>query len=200
MTTQTKPTRPGKTAAESLPARRRFTSDEYERMVRAGIIRDGERVELLDGEVVCMAAMAERHSSRVRFLNTDLNAKLPGRAIVDVQLPLRLLPGWEPQPDIVLLRPRADWYGARHPEPEDVFLVIEVCDSSLRYDRTVKLPRYAAAGIVEVWLVDLNGRRVLVFRVPRNGRYTETLTFRRGEVLTPLALPELQLAVDDVLG
>ncbi|HZQ34913.1 MAG TPA: Uma2 family endonuclease [Dehalococcoidia bacterium] len=108
--------------------------------------------------------------------------------------------GSEPQPDLVLLRPRDDLYESGLPGPDDVLLLIEVADTSLAYDRDDKLPLYAAAGIIEVWIEDLPGDRLFVHREPQDGRYRTALTLTRGDAITPLAFPELSLSLDDLLG
>jgi Uma2 family endonuclease len=180
--------------------RRRFTIDEYERMIEAGILYEDERVELLEGEIVCIAPIGTPHSGCVDFLNRWFTLHLPPTALVRVQNPIRLEPGSEPQPDICIVRYRADYYRARHPIPEDIFLVIEVADTTLSYDRDVKLPLYAAAGIPEAWIVDLAVGQVLVYWSPRRGRYTRSQVVERDGTLTPRAFPDLHLPAADLLG
>ncbi|MGI8551972.1 MAG: Uma2 family endonuclease [Dehalococcoidia bacterium] len=182
------------------PARRRFTVDEYYRMADAGILREDERVELLDGEIVLMAAIRSRHARCVEFLAEWFIIRLVGQVIVRIQNPVRLDDGSEPEPDIALLRMRADRYGDVHPGPPDVLLLIEVADSSLGYDRDTKLPRYAKAGIPELWLVDLNGERVLMHRKPNGTRYEQVEAIERGEMLTVDGFPHISLPVNDLLG
>jgi Uma2 family endonuclease len=183
----------------SVP-RRHFTVDEYYCMAKAGVLREDERVELLDGEILEMSPIGSRHAACVRGLTERFVLQLAGRAIVSTQNPVRLSSGSEPEPDLALLRPRADGYAKSHPGPEDVLLIIEVSDTTLHYDRDTKLPFYAAAGIPEVWLWDLNGARVLVYREPRDGQYRRTSVIERGGVLSPEAFPDLELLVDDILG
>ncbi len=126
--------------------------------------------------------------------------RLGERAIVSVQNPASIPPDSEPQPDLMVLRPSHDFYARAHPEPRDVFLVVEVADTSLGYDRAVKTLLYARAGIPEVWLVDLNAEAVEVYRQPATGRYAETQRRPRGERLGCEAFPDWVLSVDDVLG
>lgn len=182
------------------PQRRRFTVDEYERMIALGILEEGERVELLRGEIYCMAAMGARHMACVSRSDDLLRAGLPARAVTRVQGPIRLPNGSEPEPDIAVVRRRADYYQSAHPVLADVYFVIEVADSSLRSDRDRKIPVYAEAGIPESWLVDLPGQQIFVYREPRDGQYRQVTVHRRGDVVTPRAFPDLKLAVDDVLG
>ncbi|MGH2588731.1 MAG: Uma2 family endonuclease [Dehalococcoidia bacterium] len=180
--------------------RRRFTVDEYYCMAEAGILHDDDRVELLDGEIIEMSAIGDKHFISVLRSNTIFSARLAGRALVSVQSPVRLSSGSEPEPDITLLRPRQDFYGTGKPGPEDVLLLIEVSDTTLVYDRDVKLPFYAAAGIPEVWIVDLNAARVLVYREPQDGAYRQTTVVARDGVLSPVAFPDLVLPVAEIVG
>lgn len=180
--------------------RRRFTVDEYHRMAAAGILHEDDHIELLDGEIIEMAPIGGRHIACLIALTESLILRLTGRALVSPQNPIRLSSGSEPEPDVALLRLRPDRYRDGPPTPADVYLVIEVADTSLRYDRQTKLPLYAAAGIAEVWVTDLAGERVLVYRSPREGRYRRTTVVRRGGTLAPEAFPDVVLRVDEVLG
>ncbi|HLZ73189.1 MAG TPA: Uma2 family endonuclease [Dehalococcoidia bacterium] len=195
--------RTGKQPNPPAPApaleRRRFSIDEYDRMIAAGILCEDERVELLEGAIVCMAPIGVRHVAAVHRLTTRFSRELPD-VIVSVQNPIRLPQGSEPQPDVAILRPREDFYESGLPGPADVLLLIEIADTSLEYDRDVKLPLYAAAGSIEVWIEDLNGERMLVYREPKDGQYTRMQVIERGGTLAPLAFPELTLALDDLLG
>jgi len=192
-------TRPAGGSAK--PARRRFTVDEYYRMAETGILTPDERVELLNGEIYEMAAMGSRHAGRVSFLSRWLNARLAARAIVRVQLPIHLSAGSEPEPDlaVVLLRKDDPDYDRAHPTPDEVRLVIEIADSSLAYDRDLKLPRYAEAGIPEVWIVDLLSNRVLVYREPEGANYRSVETVGRDGTLAPTAFADLHLPVAELL-
>lgn len=181
-------------------ARRSFTVEEYHQMAHAGILTEDDRVELLEGDIVEMSPIGIRHAVCVRRLNRLFSRSVGDRAIVDVQNPIRLGEHSEPQPDVVLLRPRADLYAVSHPGPADVFLVIEVAETSADGDREVKMPLYARADLPEAWLVDLAGERIEVYRHPTAQGYQEVLRFQRGEILTPRAFPDLGLAVDAILG
>lgn len=180
--------------------RKRFTVIDYEQMAATGIISDGDRVELIEGEIVEMAALGPQHAACVDRLTQRLPFLVQGRAIVRVQNPIRLSEHSQPQPDVTLLQPRDDFYAGGHPEPEDVLLLIEVSESSLAYDRDVKLPLYAAAGIAEVWLVALLPQVVEVYRAPSEYGFGEKRTLRRGDTLSPLHLPDAVLRVDEMLG
>ena len=187
-------------ALEWQPQRRMFTVDEYERMIESGVFRDRERIELIEGEILRMAAIGVRHWRVVNLFAEFLLPRLVGRAIVSIQSSIRLSLRSEPEPDVAVLRRPADYYLGRLPGPEDVLLLIEVADTSLAYDRRRKLPLYAAAKIPEVWLTDLDHDRACLHRNPVGRSYAEVTTVERGGTLTPLAFPELTIALDDVLG
>lgn len=180
--------------------KRRFTVDEFHRMGEAGVLGEDDRVELIDGEVLTMTPIGPRHASCVRRLIALLSRLAAGAAIVDAQNPLPIGEFVEPQPDIVLLRPRPDFYRDAHPRPSDALLVIEVAESSADYDRTIKAPLYARGGIPELWIVNLHEQVVEVYRHPESGRYAEQLIARRG---TSISLPTPgapQIAIDDIVG
>ncbi len=181
-------------------SRRRFTVDEYRRMLESGILAEDDRVELINGEIVEMAPIGSRHAACVRRLNNLFSRQVGDRAVVGVQDPVRLDEYSEPQPDLTLLRPRPDYYAGGHPGPEDVLLVVEVAETSAEYDRQIKVPLYARAGIREVWLVDLAASAVEVYREPTPEGYRQVRRFGRGETLSPAALPEITVAVDDLLA
>ena len=180
--------------------RRRFTVDEYHRMAEAGILTEDDRVELIEGEIVDMSPIGSRHAACVKRMTSFFYRQVGQKAIVSVQDPIRLTERSEPQPDVALLRPRPDFYTQAHPGSEDVLLVVEVAETSPDYDRTVKVPLYARSGIPEVWLVDLAGEGVEVYRTPTPQGYREVRHVRRGQCLAPEAFPDLDLAVDDILG
>jgi len=183
-----------------VPKTRRFTADEYHRMGEVGILTDEDRVELIDGEIIEMSPIGPPHMRCVMFLNEVFVRRLAGRAVVSPQNSIRLTPHTEPQPDVILLQPPLDRYARRIPQPSDALLVVEVADISQVRDRQVKLPRYAAAGISEVWIVDLDADAVEVYRAPAPTAYTESRRLVRGEALAPSAFPDVSLAVGDILG
>ncbi|HEY2738818.1 MAG TPA: Uma2 family endonuclease [Thermoanaerobaculia bacterium] len=181
-------------------ARRRFTSAEYHTMAEAGILAEDERVELIAGEIVRMAPIGSRHAGGVKRLNRRLTRDLGERALISIQDPIAIGDNSEPQPDVAVLRPRPDDYTHSHPKPADVLLVIEVADSSLAYDRGVKIPLYAVAGILEVWLVCLDERRVEIHREPAPAGYRNIRILHPGDRVSPLAFPDFELTVDAILG
>jgi Uma2 family endonuclease len=180
--------------------KRRFTADEYQRTGEAGIFSPEDRVELIDGEILTMSPIGSPHAGAVNRANRTLVIGTQGRALVAVQNPVRLNAFSEPEPDLVLLRPRDDFYRSSHPQPQDVLLIIEISESTLRYDRDFKGPLYARNGIVEYWLVDLTSETVTCHSRPENGVYRDAATFHRGQMLMPKALPNFIVAVDDLLG
>ena len=179
---------------------RRFSVPEYHQMARAGILKEDDTVELVEGEVLEMTPTGPRHAVCVSRLNHRLTVTLTGRAIVSVQSLVQLSPYSEPQPELALLRPPFARYTDAHPGPEDLFLVIEVADTTIDDDRARKVPLYARAGIRETWLVNLRDEAVEVYRQPTQEGYRDVLTLRRGQSLAPEAFPDRVLAVDDILG
>ena len=180
--------------------RKRFTIAEYEQIAATGIFNEDERFELIQGEIVQMAALGPQHATCVDRLYQRLVLLVGDRAYVRGQNPVRLSQHSQPQPDIAVVQRRDDYYVRGHPEPEDVLLLIEVSESSLPYDRDVKLPLYAAAGIAEVWIVALLPQVVEVYRAPSENGYGEKRTLRRGDTLSPLHLPEVALGVEEIIG
>ena len=178
--------------------KRRFNVHEYHRMAAAGILTPRDRVQLIDGEIVVMAAVSSRHAATVNRLNR-LFSKACDSQIVSVQLPVRLDEWSEPEPDVALLRSKADFYSSAHPTPEDTLLVVEVSHTTLRFDREVKLPLYAAAGITECWIVNLQAGHIEVYREPGAEGYGRVERIPRGASISPSALPEVVLRVDDIL-
>jgi Uma2 family endonuclease len=178
--------------------RRRFTVHDYHRMGEAGILHEDDRVELIEGEIVEMAAIGTRHFACVNQLTRSLVREVGDAAIVSVQNPVRLDEHTEPQPDLTVLRARD--YRESLPMPEDVLLLIEVSDTTLAYDRGVKLPLYSRAGIQEVWMVDVSHEVIERHTDPSGDGYQGIERTRRGGTIESVALPELTLSVDTVLG
>ncbi len=178
--------------------RRRFTVYEYHRMGEAGILHEDDRVELIEGELVDMTPIGGRHAACVRELNRLLVKRVGDEMRVDVQNPIRLGEHSEPQPDLAVIR--AHKYGESLPGAEDALLLIEVSDTTLSYDRNVKLPLYARAGIREAWVVNLHGGTIERHTYPSENGYRSVVNARPGEKMESVALPDLTLAVDDVFA
>ena len=181
-------------------SRRQFSSTDFRKMAEHGIINEDERVELIDGEVCTMSPIGPRHMAIVRRLNEFFIQSLAGRATIGVQDSIELNDFTQPQPDITVLRKRADYYSSQLARPEDILLVVEVADSSLHFDHHEKVPRYAAAGIREVWLVDVESETVSQFTEPRGDAYQSMKSFVRGQTIDAMTSIGLSLSVVDILG
>ena len=182
------------------PQRRKLSADKFERMGQTGILGPEPRVELIEGEMIEMAPIGSRHAAAVNLLAAHFFRAVGNAALVWTQSPLRLSDDSEPQPDLMLLRPNADHYRSAHPRPEDVLLLIEVADTSLAFDRDTKLPLYARHGVPEVWILDLDAKRLDVYREPRAGTYHRKLERREGESIAPVRLPIATLQVGAVFA
>jgi len=177
----------------------RFTSREYYRMAETGVLPPNARVELLDGQILNMSPIGPSHGSAVKRLN-DFFSNLPHeRWLLAVQDPIAVDDYSEPQPDLMLLKRAPDFYQKRHPGPEDVFLLIEVSDSTLAFDREEKLPVYGRAGIREVWIINLPDQAVEIFRDPHYEGYASTEILRPGAQARPLAFPDVAVDVAALL-
>ncbi len=186
------------TSLDSLSARH-FSVEEYHRMVEVGILREDERVELIDGRILRMSPIGSQHAAYVSFLNRKLRA-IEETVIVRIQDPIILDDETEPQPDVAIVKFRANAYADSHPSAEDVLLLVEVADTSLEEDRLIKLPRYADSGVPEVWIFNLIEGIVEVYREPltlANGipGYRRRTDFRVGESLNPEAFPDLSIEI-----
>jgi len=186
---------------DEVLTRHRFTVEEYHRLGEVGILPEDSRIELIAGDIVVREPIGSYHAGTVNRLNRLWTSILGERAVVQVQNPVELAKDdSEVQPDVTLLRPRADFYAARHPVAADVLLLIEVADTSLPRDRRVKMPLYARAGVSEAWLVDLTTDRVEVYRRPTARGYGDVRALGRGEAIAPEAFPHLTIAIADLLG
>jgi len=189
-------------AIDALPAepgvqRHRLTVAQYHRMAEAGVLAHDARVELVEGAIVDMAPIGSRHAAAVKRLNALLTHAVGARAIVSVQDPIRLGDRSEPQPDLALLRPRADFYAGAAPTAADALLVVEVAQASAAYDRQVKVPLYAQHGVPEVWVVDLDDGLLRFYRALQSGRYADiTATETPGAT----AVPGLEGVTVDLTG
>jgi Uma2 family endonuclease len=180
--------------------RRYFNVTEYNLMGERGILSEDDRVELIEGEILKMSPIGSRHAACVDRLNLLLVRLAGQRAIIRVQNPIRLSDYSEPQPDVALLRLHNDFYAEGHPSPADVLLVVEAADTSLEYDKYVKVPLYARAGIPEVWIVNLIEDLIEVYTDPVNGLYQQVRMVKRGESLTLQSISDVTFSVDAVFG
>ena len=184
--------------ADVLAGKRPFTVNECWAMLEAGILHEDDHVELIDGELIVMAPIGEYHVGGTIWLNQLLVQALAGRALVQPQCPVYLSDRSAPEPDLAVVR----WRPISESSlsfPSDVYLVVEIADSSLRYDSGPKLARYAAAGIPEVWIANLRAREVTAHANPAGSEYTSVRVYRSGESIAPQAFPDVSLAVDDFM-
>lgn len=188
------------TQMESWPRRHLITVDEYHRMAEVGLFAPDARVELIDGEIIDMAPIGIDHSSVVGQLEDLMHDVVGKRAYVQTQGVVRLDRRSEPQPDIAVLIRRDDYYRHAHPAPADVLLIIEVSDSTLRYDREVKVPLYARHGIPEVWIVDLQNAQLHQYRSVQDGRYEDRNTVDRPGPAPIAALPGVEVDLSGLFG
>jgi Uma2 family endonuclease len=179
---------------------RRFTVKEYHQMNQAGILSEDDRVELINGEILEMSPIGTRHATCVRRLINLLVQILGQAAIIDAQNPIILNNFSEPQPDITLLKSRADFYASGHPQPEDILLLIEVADSTIEYDREIKIPLYANHEIAEVWLVDIDQQIITVYCQPSAEGYRKIDKFERGQTLFISYFPDIKIKIEQILG
>lgn len=180
--------------------KRRFDADEYQKMGRARILSEDDRVELINGEILTMTPIGPRHNAAVNRASHALVGAVGNQAIVQVRGSVRLDVWNEPQPDLVLLRPEPDFYASRLPGPSDILLIIEVAESSLDYDSEVKAMLYATAGVREYWLADLTAGTVTRFSAPSGGTYQRREQHRAGESIAPDALPRCGIPVEALLA
>lgn len=179
----------------------KFTVEGFDRMIETGILSEDDRVELINGEIIEISPPGKEHASCVDQINYLFMERLGRRAYTRVQNPLQVGGIGRSEPDLMLLRWRDDYYKARHPQPADVLLLIEVADSSLKVDQKLKLPMYASAGIDETWIVDLRAGVVNMYRQPQDDKYLSTRRIaKKTESFAPLAFPDLQLKLKDILG
>jgi Uma2 family endonuclease len=177
-----------------------FTVETYHKLGDLGVFHEDDRVELINGQIVPMSPIGDAHAACVQRLSTYLNHRTTLPVVVSTQNPVLLDPRWEPVPDIAVLRREAGLAGRWHANARDVQLIIEVADSSLAYDRDVKISQYAEARIPEGWLVDLNGDRITIYADPGPDGYRKVVTVRRNHVLRPIRLPETTITADEILG
>lgn len=166
---------------ETAVEKRLLTVDDYYKMAEFGILKPDERVELINGEIIKMSPVNSRYAGHVRLMNRTLNFLIGTEAIISIQNPIRLNDKSEPEPDIAVLYPREDSYIESHPTADDIILLIEVSDSTLRYDRVQKAELYATENIQEYWIVNLQNKQLEVYQNPLDGKYTTKAILKKGE-------------------
>jgi Uma2 family endonuclease len=182
-----------------VQSQHRFSVKDYYRMAETGVLRPDARVELLDGRIIDMSPIGPFHGGVTTYLTELFAAMSKGRWQTRVQNVVRLDNFSEPQPDLLLVKPVKDFYRRRHPQPEDVFLLIEISDTTLESDQGEKLPAYGRAGIPEVWIVNLNELTIEVYREPNFTGYASKTVLRAGEQAKPLAFPDAAVDVAELL-
>jgi Uma2 family endonuclease len=180
-------------------ARHSFTVEEFERMGEAGIFPPDARLELIEGEIVELSPIGSPHAACVTYLTHILN-ELEREFQVRVQNPVWLSDFSEPQPDLALVHWRDDFYRGAHPSPADVLLVVEVADTTVITDRSIKLPLYARAGIREAWLVNIPDGRIEIFSDPSGDTYQRAELFERGRQAQSHTIERLKVTVEELLG
>ncbi len=180
--------------------RKMFSIAEYQHMTETGILNENDRLELIEGEIVNMAAIGSHHAACVDRLTRLFVTGLGKKAIVRIQGPFTIGEFSEPEPDVLLLKPCNDFYTNVHPGPEDVLLVVEVSDTTLDYDRNFKIPLYARAGIREAWIVNLQETYIEVYSTPSKQGYKMLRKYYEGGILTVSSFPDIKIAVDELLA
>lgn len=180
------------------PRRLRFTVDEYYKMIELGMLKDYEKAEIIEGELIQKTTVGSRHAAIVNALNRFFSRNAVDEILVSVQNPVRLTDFNEPEPDIALAD-LTKFDGRRHPRPGEILLVVEVSDSTLKYDRDTKLSLYAEAEVPEVWIVNLPNDIIEIHQKPSVGIYQLTKIFKRGDRIESEILPDLKLTVDEIL-
>ncbi len=183
---------------EPIITRRKITVEEYEVMYEAGVFKPDERLELINGEILKVAPMNAPHISYVIRLSRIFTERLTKRAIVSTQLPIVINEDSEPEPDISILQWRSDDYFSGKPSAQDVYAIIEVASTSLVYDRQVKVPLYARAGVPEVWIVKVQERELEVYRSPKGEAYSESRVLKPSDKIALLAFPDVEVRLSEV--
>jgi len=177
-----------------------ITVTHFQKMIETGIFDEDEQIELIDGELIAMAPIGPDHSSKTRRLNRQFSQIVGDLALVDMQNPIVLDDHSEPEPDLALLRPSDDFYETANPTAKDVFLLVEVADSSLNYDKKTKIPLYARQGIPEVWLINVPNKQVEIYRNPSPKGYRQILFPENKESISPTLLPDVSIKVSDIFS
>ncbi|MBI5206656.1 MAG: Uma2 family endonuclease [Candidatus Firestonebacteria bacterium] len=178
----------------------RFTINEYYHLAKAGILQEDDNVELIEGRIIDMTPIGSKHASCVKRIMELLINRLQKKATIGVQDPIDLNEQTELEPDITILIKRADFYAEHHPRPEDVLLIIEVADSSLEYDKTVKIPLYAKANIQEVWLINLIENIIEIYRNPSQIGYKFYEKASKEDTIFPLCFPDINIKASEIVG
>jgi Uma2 family endonuclease len=178
---------------------RLITVQEYHRMAEVGIFHPQERLELIAGQIIQMSPKGTAHESAITRTERLFRKRLGEQVLLRLQSPVQLDDYSEPEPDIAVVKPNPLDYDDHHPSPSEVFLIIEIADSSLKYDREVKALAYAKSGIAEYWILDVNGRKLHVYRLPSSEGYHSETILLEDVTISPLAFPECKITVREML-
>ena len=182
------------------PTKHRFTVEQYYKMAEVGILDVEQRTELIEGEVIEMSPIGAKHAACLSKLADVLRDRTRNKALVRQQNPIHMGDRSEPQPDIAVVKERQNYYLESHPIPTEIFLLIEVADSTLKYDRDVKVPLYAKAGIPELWIANLEAQVFETYRQPSETGYQHVQIYGKGEVINLLMLPDVAIAIDEIMN
>jgi Uma2 family endonuclease len=178
---------------------RQITVTEYHQMAEMGIFHPEERLELISGQIIKMAAKGTTHEAAITRTQRIFNQRLGDKVLIRTQSPIKLDDYSEPEPDIAIVKTNALDYEDHHPQPSEIFLIIEIADSSLKYDREVKTSAYAKSGIIDYWVLDLNGRKLYVYRLPNAEGYQSESILGENLTISPLAFPECKITIKELL-
>ena len=178
---------------------KRWTIQDYHRIIQAGVLTIEDRVELLNGQIVEMVPQEPPHAANTSSFSNHLVILFAGKAWIRTQLPIAIAPNSEPEPDIAIVRLDDRSYRDRHPTPEDIFLVIEIADSTLHRDRTQKAKIYASAGIIEYWIVNVKQRQVTLLRNPQGDTYQWEKIVTANDLISPVAFPDIAINLQNIL-
>ena len=184
----------------ALPQKKLFTVDEYDTMIKAGVFDGKERVELIEGEFVKKMTQGDLHIGCINYLNRFFTRNCDDSVLISVQNAVQMNVFSAPEPDVAILRFRKDFYSTGKARPEDILLLIEVADTTVRSDRQIKIPLYASVGVPEVWLVNLPRKIVEVYTEPKNGKYQIVRKAGKSEILRPQMIAELNVKVAEIIG
>jgi len=186
--------------AAFTPTRMRITTDRYQKMVATGVLTKYDRIELIEGEMLNMAPIGPKHATVADRLARLFMLAVHDAAIVSCGRPVNLGDFSDPQPDVMVLKPRLDDYSNAHPNAADVLLLIEVSDSTPTFDQSTKLALYARYGVSEYWIVDVEGKRIVVYREPAAKGYVRKLEFSAPNAISPQAFPDVEVAVREIFA
>lgn len=187
-----------KLAAMPTPVKYRLTVEQYYKMAEVGILGIEQRTELIEGEIIEMSPIGAKHAGTINRLSRVLSPRISAQSIISIQNSIRLNDKSEPQPDLAILHLRDDCYTESIPTPDDVFLLIEVSDSTLKYDRDIKIPLYAKAGIPEVWIANIEEQVFEVYKSLNQNSYEQVQNYEKGEVTSMSMLADIEIAINEV--